>query len=229
MAGCQNPHPRLYTSGRVYDNTYDVYQVNNLWSWPVFVFSLPVFLPHFQWLVLPFDQPQHSCVRVLCLVYISRRYCAHAHDISSLSNCQSPRSHFVVLFLLSFQPACAVQPASRISNKSQADTVLSALFPLQAVGFLASELASWVGPASNMVVSRATTPARHGSPMRGTTPGRGMISAGTSEDMRSTAKNAMANESRPRLLGGTATIFPPPTPKVTVRSSLLPLFHNHFP
>lgn len=49
-----------------------------------------------------------------------------------------------------------------------------------------------------------------------------MIPGGTSEDMRSTSKHAMANESRPRLLGGTATSL-----NLAVRSSLLILFHDH--
>lgn len=41
--------------------------------------------------------------------------------------------------------------------------------------------------------------------------------SGMSEDMRSTTKNAMANESRPRLLGGMATVLTPPALKIAVR------------
>lgn len=69
-------------------------------------------------------------------------------------------------------------------------------------GSVTSGLASFVEAATKMAVSRATTPARHGSPMRSTTPGRATTPGAMLGDLKSAAKNVMANQSRPRLLGG---------------------------
>ena len=52
--------------------------------------------------------------------------------------------------------------------------------------------------------------------MRAATPGRAIIPNFTAEDIKSASKNVMANESRPRLLGGMPTILPPA--KATVNS-----------
>ncbi len=43
MTGSQKEYLRLYTSGRAYDSTYNVYQVNNLRSWPFFIFLFSCF------------------------------------------------------------------------------------------------------------------------------------------------------------------------------------------
>jgi hypothetical protein len=67
-----------------------------------------------------------------------------------------------------------------------------------------------------MAVSRATTPARYGSPVRATTPGRTTALGAMTEETKPTSRDVMANESRPRLLGGMTPIFSPSQKAVSV-------------
>lgn len=60
-----------------------------------------------------------------------------------------------------------------------------------------------------MVVSRNTTPASRGSPIRATTPGLAAAPGAITDDKKSVSKNVIASEARPRDLGRMTATLPP--------------------